>query len=86
MSFVPAGSALPAPTWWLVRLSPSVAVPGAQHGDAVPDPGLDVLYKQCHQAQLLRPRRVSRAEHRPHCSQAGPPTRAQQLAGPPHHA
>ncbi|GFH26937.1 hypothetical protein HaLaN_25171, partial [Haematococcus lacustris] len=54
-----------------------VAAPGAQHGDAVPD----VLYKQCHHAQVLRPRRVSRAEHRPHCSRARPPSRAQQLAG-----
>ncbi|KAJ9521092.1 hypothetical protein QJQ45_022808 [Haematococcus lacustris] len=60
-----------------------LVVPGAQHSDAVPDPGLDVLYKQCHQAQVLRLRRVSRVEHRPHCSRAGPPTRAQQLTGRP---
>ncbi|GFH12374.1 hypothetical protein HaLaN_08045, partial [Haematococcus lacustris] len=30
-SSVPAGSALPAPTWW------QVAAPGAQRVDAVPD-------------------------------------------------
>ncbi|GFH25911.1 hypothetical protein HaLaN_23955 [Haematococcus lacustris] len=75
-------SRLPAPTWWQAMQSPS----GAQHGDAVPDPGLDVLNKQCHQAHVLRPGRVSRNEHPPDCSRARPPTRAQQLAGPPRHA
>ncbi|GFH31360.1 hypothetical protein HaLaN_30389 [Haematococcus lacustris] len=62
-----------------------VAAPGAQHGDAVPDPGPDVLNKH-QQHQVLRSRRVSRAQHPPHCSRAGPPPRAQQLAGPPSYA
>ncbi|GFH23283.1 hypothetical protein HaLaN_20874 [Haematococcus lacustris] len=56
----------------------------AQNGDAVPDPGPDVLNKQWH--QVLRSRRVSRAQHPPHCSRAGPPPRAQQLGGPPNYA
>ncbi|GFH17252.1 uncharacterized protein HaLaN_13843, partial [Haematococcus lacustris] len=38
-----------------------VAAPGAQHGDAIPDPGPDVLNK--HRHQVLRSGRVSRAEH-----------------------
>ncbi|KAJ9519518.1 hypothetical protein QJQ45_000610 [Haematococcus lacustris] len=62
-----------------------VAAPGAQHGDAVLHPGPDVLNKH-QQHQVLRPGRVSRAEHPPHCSRAGSPSRAQQLAGPPRHA
>ncbi|GFH10704.1 hypothetical protein HaLaN_06065, partial [Haematococcus lacustris] len=61
-----------------------VAAPGAQHGDAISDQGPDVLNK--HRHQVLRPGRVSRAEHPPHCSRAGPPSRAQQLAGPPNYA
>ncbi|KAJ9533161.1 hypothetical protein QJQ45_018252, partial [Haematococcus lacustris] len=66
----------------LIYAALQVAAPGAQHGDAVPDPGLDVLNKH-QQHQVLRSGRVSRAEHPSHCSRAGRPRELSSWQGRP---